>query len=244
MTKKEDAFLQKDIIPNLEPISILEEIFSKFGSFVKPTERFIFSPPENLELCEVLESKEDTKATSHSNQYTIQFDLTYNRYLSLHKKLYIFQMTNDAIGYKKWLNEPNRELERIFIAIQKASKKLKGSEQNAPEDILRTIAQKEFVTTQQIKDLYTKIQNIDQLQKIITRFNQVLRQQDKDTIRAVSGLWKEIKTILSGEWLLEVMLSQLEVPLIKIPEEHIKGKVKKLMTLLFENAEKIYHKTT
>ena len=194
---------------------------------------------------EALKEKEDQKNAQRNGVASLpkkveNIAFSFQDYLRTIKKLKIFQNTNDSEAYKEWRGRRGQEGVRLFIALRKLEKGMQGADPEALRSKYTELAQKEDnITSEQVKNLHQHIKCFDDMQLLLARFSQAVRKQSRDIAQAIQALWPELKSILDGEWSAELMLSRLELPILKISDLSTQVNIKRLLNALFERAEMI-----
>ena len=236
-------------------ISVLEQIDRAFTPLLDKSEKFKAMPFGEMLLVdraaeEKLKKQEDSKATPQEANNSQNNDrsrkdiaFSFQDYLRTIKRIQIFQNTNDEEGYREWTKRRGQEGMRLFIALRKWGKKAQDASSEFSQSKYAELAQAEDnITAEQVKNLHQRIKCFDDMQPLLTRFSQVVRNQSKNTVQAVQLIWPEFKSIIDGEWSAELMLSRLEVPILKINDLKMQANIKHLLNAFFKRAEAISHR--
>ena len=242
-------------------ISILEQIYTRFGSLLGSSEKFDSAPLGEIHLTQIggekeTEIKEGTESPSQGKNrgpstpqnISEEISFTFQKYLNTIKKLQIFQTSNDTKGYREWAQRRGEEGIRLFIALRKWGRQRKEGGLNpasasSPQNKYEELAQsEENIHPEQVKKLEQRIRCFDDMQVLLGRFKQVLRNQPKDLVQGVQLIWPDFKAVLDSEWSSELMLSRIEVFILKIEDVNIQAKIKNLLGALCKQAEAISSK--
>ena len=239
----------------LANISILEQLCSAFPPLLEPSEKFKAAPLGELRLVRTGEEEELTgekdfktaaqkgsasRSKNNNTEQAAKIAFSFQDYLRAIQKLQIFQKTNDKEAYQEWLERQGQEGARLFIALRKWEKR----NPNAGSELLQNkyieLAQGENgITAEQVRNLHQYIKCFAEMQLLLSRFSQTVRNQSKDMIQGVQAIWPDLKSILDGEWLADLMLSRLEVPILKISNLNTQTSIKRLLAAFFKKAEMI-----
>ena len=252
---QEKGILNPEKTP-LQGLSVLEQIHSLFGSFLEASEKFDITPLGEIRLLRAEEEKKELSPQPQeklrpSQSISKEVGFTFQDYLNVIKKLKIFHNTNDKEAYQEWMERRGNEGARLFIALRRWEKSRGAKAIHSPGSASSLALESKYVELAQnenniqplqVKKLHQYIKCFDEMRLVLRRFSQIVRSQPKEILQGIQMIWPDFKVILDGEWSTELMLSRLEVPLVKIGEPRVGKRIESLLEALCKKAEAISRK--
>ena len=165
--------------------------------------------------------------------------LSFSKYYTALKRIQTFQKNNDIKGFQNYLSESQNKLIRVLLNLKKLNKEIQTDNQNNLNNTYKRIGDNEGFNINQIKDFHLCIKKYEAFQLYLQTFNKQLPTLEPQIVNSIQVLWPDILKILDGEWINDLLLSRLELSILRIANFELQEKVRKIIITLFKKAELI-----
>ena len=168
-----------------------------------------------------------------------KLNLGFSKYYTALKRIQTFQKNNDIKGFQNYLSESQNKLIKVLLNLKKLNKDLQTDNQDNLNNTYKRIGDNEGFNINQIKDFHSCIKKYEAFQLYLQTFNKQLQTLEPQIINSIQVLWPDILKILDGEWINDLLLSRLELSILRIANFELQEKVRKIIITLFRKAELI-----
>ncbi len=226
--------------PMPKEISIIKEILNRFGSVLDVHAKLV--PKSGLDGGFVSDDDDDDDADAGSGSApaTASHDIprltiAFVEYLDIVKALQEFQKSGDQNGYKQWLGGLNVPGKAIVGLRNLEGKARRGADVYWPDEYYN-LSNHTGTRPESIQLLHEDTRRYEQVQRLLTRFTDSIRQMDPPTLQAARTIWPQIRLLFNEPGDEKALVSRMKIVLLQVVDQGRKAKIQEILEPLVRQA--------
>lgn len=222
--------------PAVKEVSIIKEILNKFGSVLDIHGKLV--PKSGLDAGLVDDDDDDDavgQAQPESARDIPRLTIAFVEYLDIIKALQEFQKSGDQNAYRQWLNGLTVPGKAVVGLRNLEGKARRGADVYWPDEYYN-LSSHTGTMPESIQLLHEDTRRYEQVQRLLTRFTDSIRQMDPPTLQAARTIWPQIRLLFNEPGDESALVSRMKIVLLQVVDAGRKAKIQEVLEPLVRQA--------